>query len=145
MILTNLKPVEGSHKKSFKVGRGPGSGLGKTCGRGTKGAGARKSPGRGASFEGGQMPLQRRVAKMGFRSHFPRDTQIVNLRSLEKMAVGTISVVELVAAGIVEDLQKPIKILGTGKLTKAFQVKANKFSASAEAAIIAAGGKVEVV
>ncbi len=145
MILTNLKPIAGSHKKSFKVGRGPGSGLGKTCGRGTKGAGARKSPGRSPGFEGGQMPLQRRIAKVGFRSHFPRNTQIVNLRSLEKLAVGTVTVIELVAAGIVEDLQKPIKILGTGKLTKAFKVKANKFSASAEAAIVAAGGSVEVI
>ena len=145
MKLSELKPAKGSRKKRFKVGRGPGSGLGKTCGRGQKGAGARKSSGRGAAFEGGQMPLQRRVPKRGFNSHFPKDLQVINLGDLDRKLQGVITIKEMVEAGLVKSLSKPVKVLGGGKLTKPLQIKADKFSASALEAIKAAGGKAEFI
>ncbi len=145
MKLTDLKPAKGSHKKSFKVGRGPGSGLGKTCGRGQKGAGARKSPHKGSGFEGGQQPLQRRLPKVGFRSRSPKIYQIVNLNQLEKFFSGAVTPEDLVRVGLVKTVNKPIKILGEGQLSKGLQVKANKFSASAQKALEAAGGRAEVI
>ena len=146
MKLNELRPKKGSRKKRFKVGRGPGSGLGKTAGRGGKGQTARKSGPVGAAFEGGQMPLQRRVPKVGFNSHFPDGPQIVNLGDLDKKfkASATVTAAELKAVGLVRSAEKPVKILNKGKLTKALNVKADKYSESAKAAIEAAGGKAEV-
>ena len=145
MNLSELRPAKGSRKKRFKVGRGPGSGLGKTCGRGTKGAGARKSSGQTAAFEGGQMPLQRRVGKRGFNSHFPQDLQIVNLGDLDSKCQGVVTAKEMRAHGLIRSVEKPIKVLGGGKLTKPMTIRAAKFSASALEAIQAAGGKAEVI
>ncbi len=145
MNLSELKPPKGSRKKRFKKGRGPGSGLGKTAGRGQKGAGSRKSAGRSAGFEGGQMPLQRRVPKRGFNSRNRVEYQIVNLKDLEKRLSGTVTAKELVEVGLIKSIDLPVKVLGDGKLTKALQIKATKFSSAAAEAIAAAGGKAEVI
>lgn len=146
MNLNTLRAAKGSHKKRFKKGRGPGSGIGKTCGKGQKGAGARKSPGRGVAFEGGQMPLQRRLPKIGFNPPNRMEYQVVNLGLLEKRASGeAITGAELEKWGLVRYAGRPIKILATGKITKALHIKASKFSAAARSAIEAAGGKAEEV
>ena len=145
MKLSDLRPAKGSRKKRFKVGRGPGSGKGKTSGRGGKGQTARKSGPVGVAFEGGQMPLQRRVPKRGFNSHFPNDTLVVNLGDLNKKCNGVVTIADTVKAGLIKSANHPVKVLSKGKLTKALQISANKFSASALAAIQAAGGKAEVV
>jgi len=144
MKLNTLRPAKGSRPKRFKVGRGEGSGLGKTCGKGQKGAGARKSPGIPRPFEGGQNPMVRRIPKRGFNSHFP-DVQIVNLTDLEKRFTGTVTPEDMEKAGLIGKKENLVKVLGTGKLTKALTVKANRFSASAKAAIEAVGGKAETV
>ncbi len=147
MNLSELRPKKGSRKKRFKVGRGPGSGKGKTAGRGGKGQTARKSGPVGAAFEGGQMPLQRRVPKFGFKSHFPDNVQVVNLGAIDEKFKGTAVVTskELKAAGLCRHDDQPVKILATGKLTSPLVIKANKFSATALTAIAAAGGKAEVI
>jgi|SRR5690606_876458 len=147
MNLSELRPQKGSRKKRFKVGRGPASGKGKTAGRGGKGQTARKSGPVGAAFEGGQNPLQRRVPKFGFRSHFPKNLQIINLGALDaKFDAGSlITAVEMKASGLIRHNDEPVKVLATGKLTKALNIRANKFSAAALAAIEAAGGKAEVI
>jgi large subunit ribosomal protein L15 len=147
MKLSDLRPKKGSRKKRFKVGRGPGSGKGKTAGRGGKGQTARKSGPVGAAFEGGQMPLQRRVPKFGFKSHFPKDTQVINLGAIDKKFSGSavVSAKELKAAGLIRHDDKPVKVLATGKLSNPLTIKANKFSATALTAIQAAGGKAEVI
>ena len=146
MKLSELRPKKGSRKKRFKVGRGPGSGKGKTAGRGGKGQTARKSGPVGAAFEGGQMPLQRRVPKVGFNSHFPDGPQVINLGAIDAKfpASATVDAAGLFAAGLIRSAKKPVKVLAKGKLTKAFTIKATKFSESAKAAIEAAGGKAEV-
>lgn len=148
MNLSELRPAKGSRKKRFKKGRGPASGGGKTAGRGGKGQTARKSGPVGAAFEGGQMPIQRRVPKVGFRSHFPKDLQVVNIGDLDRLfttAGATVTAKEIQAAGLIKKSDAPVKILGTGKLTKALSITANKFSASALTAIAAAGGKADFV
>lgn len=147
MKLSDLKPAKGSRKKRFKVGRGEGSGLGKTSGRGGKGQTARKSGPVRAGFEGGQNPVHRRVPKVGFNSHFPEGPQIVNVGDLDKhfAAAAQITAKELKAKGLVRHDDRPVKILAGGKLTKALTIKAAKFSASALEAIKAAGGTAEVV
>ncbi|HKP96115.1 MAG TPA: 50S ribosomal protein L15 [Fibrobacteria bacterium] len=147
MNLSELRPKKGSRKKRFKVGRGPGSGKGKTAGRGGKGQTARKSGPVGAAFEGGQMPLQRRVPKFGFKSHFPKNLQVVNLGDIDKKFSGSATVTskELKAAGLIRHDDEPVKVLATGKLNSPLVVKADKFSATALAAIEAAGGKAEVI
>ncbi len=154
MKLNELKPAKGSRKKRFKVGRGEGSGLGKTAGRGGKGQTARKSGPVGAGFEGGQNPMQRRTPKRGFNSHFPKDLQVVNLGAIDKKVKGDVVTAEtLVAAGLVKSAKLPIKVLAGGgaegkgleKVSRALQIKADKFSAKALEAIQAAGGKAEVV
>ena len=144
MNLSSLKPTSGSKKNGSRKGRGPGSHLGKTCGRGQKGAGARKSSGVAAGFEGGQMPLQRRVPKRGFRSKNPKIFQIVNLIDLEKKCDGIVTGEELAKLGLIKKAEKPVKILGQGDLTKSLKVKVNSYSASAKKAIEAANGVAEV-
>ncbi len=144
MNLSSLKPAAGSKKKKSRKGRGPGSGLGKTCGRGQDGAGARKSSNLPAGYEGGQMPLQRRLPKRGFRSRNPKNFQIVSLLDLEKKCEGTVTGEELMRKGLIKKSNQPIKILGKGTLTKALKVKVNCYSASAKKAIEAAKGVAEV-
>ncbi len=144
MKLNQLRAPKGAMKKRFKVGRGPASGLGKTSGRGQKGAGARKSSGQRGGFEGGQNPFQRRVPKRGFNSHFA-EVEIVNLGALDKRFTGTVTPADMALAGMISGKDLEVKVLGNGKLTKALHVKANRFSATAKAALEAAGGKAEVI
>lgn len=146
MDLSNLQPAIGSTKNRKRIGRGPGSGTGKTSGKGHKGQNARSGGGVKAGFEGGQMPLHRRLPKRGFTSLNKKVYALVNLRDLEAFEAGT--VVDLDAygqAGLVNELRDGVKILGDGELTKALTVKAHKFSKSALAKIEAAGGKAEVL
>lgn len=144
MKLHELKPSEGSRKVRNRVGRGTSSGNGKTAGRGQKGQKARGKVRLG--FEGGQMPLFRRMPKRGFNNINRKEYAVVNLTELNKFEDGAVvSVAELTEAGIVKNLKDGIKILGNGELNKKLTVKANKFSASAVSAIEAAGGKTEVI
>ncbi len=148
MNLHEIGPAKGSRKRRKRIGRGPGSGHGKTSGKGHKGLLAR-SGGRSrqaGGFEGGQMSLIRRVPKHGFTNIFRKEYSIVNLKSLGDMIVtGTITPQALVDVGLVKRKSLPIKILGNGELTRAIVVQAHKFSKSAEAKILAAGGRVEVI
>ena len=129
-----------------RIGRGPGSGWGTTGGRGQKGAGARKSAKAGrVAFEGGQMPMHRRIPKRGFKSQFVRDTQIVNLKAIENSGVVEFDAKVLFDQGLVRSVKKPIKVLGYGTITKAVTLKVNAISEKAKAAVEAAGGKVEIV
>ena len=143
MKLNNLKPVEGSTHSRRRIGRGPGSGLGGTSTRGHKGAKARSGYKRKIGFEGGQMPLQRRVPKAGFKNINHREFFAVNLSTLQKLAdeagLIKIGVGEMVAAGVTNG-KLPIKILGMGKLKAKVDVEANAFSKTAEEAIKAVGG-----
>ena len=142
MKLNNLKPAAGSTHSRRRIGRGPGSGLGGTSTRGHKGAKARSGYKRKIGFEGGQMPLQRRVPKFGFKNINRVEYQVVNLVNIQKLAeqgIEKIGINELVAAGLVKASQ-PVKILGVGTLTAKVEVVANAFSNSAETAITNAGG-----
>ena len=142
MKLNNLKPAAGATHSRRRIGRGPGSGLGGTSTRGHKGAKARSGYKRKIGFEGGQMPLQRRVPKFGFKNINRVEYQVVNLVNIQKLAeqgIEKIGINELVAAGRVKASQ-PVKILGVGTLTAKVEVVANAFSNSAETAITNAGG-----
>lgn len=146
MDLSNLKPAIGSTKNRKRIGRGAGSGTGKTAGKGHKGQKARSGGSIKPGFEGGQMPLQRRLPKRGFRSLTKKVYALVNLRDLEVFEAG--SVIDLAAlgkSGLVTQVLDGVKILGDGDLTKALTVQAHKFSKSAQAKIEAAGGKAEVL
>ena len=142
MKLNTLKPAEGSTHSERRIGRGPGSGLGGTSTRGHKGAKARSGYKKKIGFEGGQMPLQRRLPKFGFKNVNHVEYQAVNLCTLQAMAekgITTIGAAEIVAAGFAKAGQL-VKILGNGTLSAKVEVTANAFSKSAEAAIVAAGG-----
>jgi large subunit ribosomal protein L15 len=145
MDLSNLKPAAGSVTRKTRIGRGPGSGKGGTSTRGHKGAKSRSGYSRKIGFEGGQMPLQRRLPKFGFKPLTRTVYKAVNLAELEALAaqanLDKITVDVLVEAGLVNGKQ-PVKILAGGALTKKLDVEANAFSAAAEAAITAAGGTV---
>ncbi len=146
MKLHNLQPAEGSRQARKRVGRGHGSGLGKTSGRGSKGQWARAGGGVRPGFEGGQMPLYRRLPKRGFNNKWKTFFALVNVQDLEMFPSG--SVVELSAlqaAGLVKNPLDGVKILGTGEITKALTVRASAFSKSAALKIAAAGGQVEVI
>ncbi len=143
--LSNLKPAKGARKNRKRVGRGPGSGLGKTSGRGHKGQKSRSGPGIKAWMEGGQMPLQRRIPKRGFRNIFKTKYQILNLTDLEKCESGEVTPDTLVELGIIKSTRLPVKILGNGDIEKALQIKVSAFSKSAEEKIKKAGGNTEVV
>lgn len=144
MKLNELKPAAGSRSKRLRKGRGLSSGHGFTSGRGTKGQKAHGKTRLG--FEGGQMPLYRRIPKRGFTNINRKEYAIVNLASLNKFDDGTeVTPQLLMESGLVKNLKSGIKILGSGKLEKKLTVKANKFSASAVSAIEAAGGKTEVM
>lgn len=147
MKLHELSPVEGSKKKSKRIGRGHGSGWGKTAGKGHKGQKARSGGSIRPGFEGGQMPLQRRIPKRGFNNIFAKNIVAINLSVLgRKFNDGdTVDVEALRAAGIVKNSFDAVKVLGNGKLDKKLTVKVSAFSASAKAAIEAAGGKAEVI
>ena len=147
MKLHELSPVEGSTRDVKRVGRGHGSGNGKTAGKGHKGQNARSGGGVRPGFEGGQMPLARRVPKRGFNNIFAAKCATVNLSDLEKKFEegATVDAEALKAAGIVKKIENGVKVLGNGEITKNLTVKAAAFSKSAKEKIEKAGGKTEVV
>ncbi len=145
MDLSNLKPAEGSKHNAFRKGRGHASGNGKQAGYGQKGQKARSGAPR-PGFEGGQMPLYRRLPKRGFKNPNHKEIVGVNVKSLEKFEDGSIVTVDtLIESGIVKNPRDGVKILGEGTLTRKLTVKANAFSESAKEKIEAAGGSVEVI
>ncbi|MGD1212320.1 MAG: 50S ribosomal protein L15 [Candidatus Acidiferrales bacterium] len=144
--LSNLKPPRGSRHRKVRVGRGIGSKMGKTSGAGNKGQQSRRGYSRRAGFEGGQMPLHRRLPKRGFSSPFPKTFAVVNVESLNAFAAGdTVTPESLAGRGIVRAMRDGVKILGDGELKIALTVRAHAFSKSAEEKIARAGGKVEVL
>ena len=148
MKLDELRPAPGAKKPRKRIGRGPGSGHGKTATRGHKGQKARAGGGKGAGFEGGQMPLYRRLPKRGFRPHGGKTVyEIVNLKSLETLPAGSVVDPEsLVRIGLVRKSGSArVKILGQGDVTSALTVKAHAVSESAKAKIEARGGRVELL
>ena len=146
MKLHELHPAEGSTTAAKRLGRGVGSGLGKTSGKGHKGAKARSGGGKRPGFEGGQMPLYRRVPKKGFTNIFGTDYAAVNVERLEVFENGAVVDVDaLKAAGIIKKELGGVKIMGNGELTKKLTVKAAKFTTSAKEKIEALGGKAEVI
>ena len=145
MKLHELSPAPGSRKVRIRVGRGLGSGLGKTSGRGHKGQKARSGAPR-PGFEGGQMPLYRRLPKRGFKNIFAKEYAEVNVSSLNRFEDGaTVDPAALVEAGILKNVCDGVRVLGNGEITKKLTVVANGFTKSAEEKITAAGGKVEVI
>lgn len=146
MDLSTLKPAEGSkHSDSFRRGRGHGSGNGKTAGKGHKGQKARSGSPR-IGFEGGQMPLYRRLPKRGFTNRNSKEIIAVNIASLERFEDGAVvSPEDLIEAGIIKHTKDGVKILGNGELTKKLTVKANAFSEGAKSKIEAVGGSCEVI
>ncbi|MBQ1878286.1 MAG: 50S ribosomal protein L15 [Erysipelotrichaceae bacterium] len=146
MKLHELQYTEGSRKNSFRLGRGQGSGNGKTAGKGAKGQKARSGGLRKVGFEGGQTPLARRLPKRGFTNFTRKEYAIVNLDQLNRFAEDTeITPALLHECGLVKDLKDGLKVLGEGELEKKLTIKANKFSKSAVALIEKAGGKAEVI
>ena len=146
MKLHDLSPAPGSVKKAFRKGRGEGSGNGKTAGRGQKGQWARSGGGVRVGFEGGQMPLVRRLPKRGFNNIFAERLEAVNVSALNKFEDGaTVTVCDLLEKGVLSKCEHGVKILGNGTLNKKLIVRASAFSASAKEKIVAAGGKYEVI
>lgn len=146
MKLNELHPAEGSVTEAYRKGRGPGSGNGKTAGKGHKGQNARSGGGVRPGFEGGQIPLYRKLPKRGFNNKFATNYAIVNLSALNVFEDGaTVTVNDLVEKRIVRKTLDGVKVLGNGKLEKKLTVQANAFSASAKEQIEQAGGKCEVV
>ena len=146
MDLGNLKYAPGSRKKRKRIGRGQGSGHGGTAGRGDKGQRSRSGSKIRAWFEGGQMPLQRRLPKRGFTNIFKKEYQIVNLRDLKR--AGKVSAIDpelMYKKGIINKKSIPVKVLGVGEVTKALEISANAFSKSAKEKIESAGGRVTVL
>lgn len=145
-MLDKLKPCEGSRKKRKRVGRGAGSGHGGTSCKGHKGQNARSGGGKGPGFEGGQMPLQRRLPKRGFRNIFKKSFSIINLKDLNRFEQGVeIDLQTLIQKGIIKANAKLVKVLSDGDLEKALTIKAHGFSKQAVKKIEAMGGKAEVV
>ncbi len=146
MKLHELHPAEGSTTAAKRLGRGVGSGLGKTSGKGHKGAKARSGGGKRPGFEGGQMPLYRRVPKKGFTNIFGTEYETINVEALEIFDNDTVVTEELlIEAGMIHDSADGLKVLGNGELTKKLTVKAAKFTASAKEKIEAVGGTAEVI
>ena len=146
MNLHELSPAAGSNAKPYRKGRGAGSGNGKTAGRGHKGQWARSGGGVRVGFEGGQMPLARRLPKRGFHNIFAKPLEAINVSALEKFEDGAVVDVQaLLEKGVLSKCQYGVKILGNGEISKKLIVKASAFSASAKEKIVAAGGKWEVV
>ncbi len=148
-MLNTLENAPGSKKNRKRVGRGPGSTLGKTCGRGHKGQKSRSGAKKRIGFEGGQMPIHRRLPKRGFNNIFRTPFVVVNLFDIEKNnkidKSGVINLAKLIECGLVKNDKFPVKILGNGTITNPLTIEANKFSASAEKKIIDAGGKATLV
>jgi large subunit ribosomal protein L15 len=150
-ILSTLKPAAGARKKRKRIGRGQGSGHGSTATRGDKGAGSRSGSESRAWFEGGQMPLSRRVPKRGFHSPFKVEFQVVNLKTLERLATegklqsGSVTPEVLVKLGVVRSQRMQVKILGSGDVKAKLSVAAHAFSASAVQKIQAAGGTTQTI
>ena len=146
MKLHELSPVEGSKKEVKRIGRGHGSGWGKTAGKGHKGQKARAGKGMRVGFEGGQMPLQRRIPKRGFNNIFAKKVVAINVGTLNKFEDGAVvDIAALTEKGIVKNTFDSVKILSNGTITKKLTVKAHAFSKGAVAKIEAAGGKTEVI
>ena len=146
MDLSNLKPAPGSTKNRKRIGRGPGSGTGKTAAKGHKGQNARSGGGVKPGFEGGQMPLQRRLPKRGFTSINKKDYALVNLRDLDVFEAGSVVDLEALSkAGLICGVKDGVKVLADGDLVKALTIQAHKFSKTAAEKIEAAGGKAEVL
>jgi len=143
MRLNNLKPAAGSRPARKRVGRGIGSGLGKTCGRGHKGQHSRSGGYHKVGFEGGQMPLQRRLPKVGFSSRKAAFVAEVRLHELTKTGTDTVDMQSLIAADIISDRTRKVKVIASGKIDKAVTVKGLAVTKGAKAAIEAAGGKIE--
>jgi large subunit ribosomal protein L15 len=143
LTLSNLRPARGSTSARKRVGRGPGSGLGKTAGKGHKGHKARTGGQTNPGFEGGQMPMYRRLPKRGFTNPFKVVTQPVNLGQLKKVGTTDVSPETLYSAGLIAKVDAPVKLLGTGDADRAYSVRGVAISASARAKIEAAGGKIE--
>ena len=143
ITLSTLSPAPGSHQARKRVGRGPGSGLGKTAGKGHKGHKARTGGGTNPGFEGGQMPMYRRLPKRGFTNPFRVENQAVNLSQLKKVTATEVSPETLYSAGLIGKPDAPVKLLGTGDADRAYTVRGVSLSASARAKIEAAGGKIE--
>jgi large subunit ribosomal protein L15 len=147
MKLHELSPAPGSVKEGYRKGRGPGSGNGKTAGKGHKGQNARSGGGVRIGFEGGQLPLYRKLPKRGFKNHFATHYAIVNVADLDKRFNDgdTVNLETLMAAGLIKKSLDGLKVLGNGEITKKLTVEAAIFSASAKEKIEAVGGKTEVV
>ncbi len=146
MNLHDLTPARGANKRRKRIGRGPGSGHGKTATKGHKGLLARSGGGKRPGFEGGQMPLVRRLPKFGFINPTRTEYAIVNIKSFEQWTGdGVVTPQAMVDAGLVKRKNRPVKILGNGELKKALVIQAHKFTKSAEAKIQAAGGRIEVI
>ncbi|UCD33087.1 MAG: 50S ribosomal protein L15 [Desulfobacterales bacterium] len=146
MKLNDLSPPKGSRRPRKRLGRGVGSGKGKTAGRGTKGHNSRSGGGVRPGFEGGQMPLHRRLPKRGFTNIFKKKISIINIRDLAKFESGSIvDEVALVRMGLVKSRRDGIKLLGQGDIDIPLTIKVNQVSKAAEEKIISAGGKIEVV
>ena len=145
-MLNELKPVEGARHSKKRLGRGTGSGLGKTSGKGHKGQKARSGGGVRPGFEGGQMPLYRRIPKRGFTNIFGKEYSEINVATLNKFEDGAEVTPELLkASGILKNLKDGVSVMGNGELTKKLTVKANRFTKTAKEKIEAAGGKAEVI
>ena len=146
MRLHELKPPAGSRTHKKRVGRGNGSGLGKTSGRGHKGYNSRSGGGVRPGFEGGQMPLQRRLPKRGFTNIFRKKTSIINLRDLSKFEAGSVIDLEnLAAGGFIKSSAERVKLLGQGQIDKPLTLKVHGVSGTAKAAVEAAGGTIELI
>ena len=146
MKLNDVRPAKGARKNRKRIGRGPGSGTGKTSGRGEKGQKSRSGYSAKRGFEGGQMPLKRRVPKRGFTNIFRVEYRTVNIERLNTLPAGsTVTPESLQAAGMVRKGAAPVKVLGNGDLKVALTVQAHKYTASAAQKIEAAGGKAEVI
>ncbi len=143
ITLHNLSPARGSTSARKRVGRGPGSGLGKTSGKGHKGHKARTGGSTNPGFEGGQMPMYRRLPKRGFTNPFKVTAQVINLAQLKKVGGTDVSPETLYSAGLISKVDMPAKLLGTGDADRAYSVRGVSISASARAKIEAAGGKIE--
>jgi len=147
MLNHEITSIAGKHTRRRRVGRGTGSGHGKTCGRGHKGGGSRAGSTSVSLYEGGQMPLFRRLPKRGFNNYkFAKRCEIVNVCQLERFEDGaTVGVEQLSGAGLIDNIKSKVKILGKGDLTKKLQVTAHKFSKNAEQKIAASGGIVKMI
>src|SRR6476659_3295992 len=143
ITLSTLAPARGSHQNRKRLGRGPGSGLGKTSGKGHKGHKARTGGGTNPGFEGGQMPMYRRLPKRGFTNPFRVENQVVNLSQLKQVSATDVSPETLYSAGLIGKPDAPVKLLGTGDADRAYTVRGVSLSTSARTKIEAAGGKIE--